>query len=199
MAVSIMTIREMIREAAAAFSQAGIESPRLDAEVLLARCLGVERLFLYTNPAHVLTEDQIREYRLLITRRMRREPVAYIVGFKEFWSLSLDVDRRVLIPRPETEILVEEALKIIAGSDNVIDKILDVGAGSGAIGLALASSLEHGHIFAVDISLGALRVARQNAEKLGLAERISFIAGNMTGPFSGKFDMIVSNPPYIAY
>ena len=104
----------------------------------------------------------------------------------------------MLIPRPETELLVEEALKIAACSDNVIKRILDVGAGSGAIGLALASSLPGVRIFAVDISPEALKVASGNAEKLDLGDRVSFVAGNLTEPFSGTFDMIVSNPPYIA-
>jgi release factor glutamine methyltransferase len=110
----------------------------------------------------------------------------------------LDVDRRVLIPRPETEILVEEALKIAVGFDNVTARILDVGVGSGAISLALASELKHVHIVGVDASPGAIVVAGNNARKLGLEHRVSFVVGDLTRPFSGAFDMVVSNPPYIA-
>ena len=192
------TIRDMLREAAAALAGAGIPVPRLDAEVLLAHCLGRERLFLFTNPEAAVPEGNVGPYRRLIARRLTGEPVAYIVGRKEFWSLPLDVDRRVLIPRPETEILVEEALKVVAASGNLRPEILDVGVGSGAISLALARELKDARICAVDISPEAIALARENAAKLGLLERISFIVGDMFEAISGPVDMIVSNPPYIA-
>jgi len=193
-----MTVRDILREAAAAFAAAGLTNPRLDAEVLLAHCLQKERLFLFAYPEHVLTETQACQYRTFVMRRVSREPVAYLVGRKEFWSLPLQVDRRVLIPRPETEILVEEALKIAAGFDNVTGKILDVGVGSGAISIVLAAELKNVRLFAVDISRDAVTVARNNAEALDLRDRIAFVVGNLTDCFSGIFDMIVSNPPYIA-
>ncbi len=192
-----MTVKDMLQEAVTAFSREGLPGPRLDAEVLLAHCLQKERLFLFTHQADPLTAGQIRQYRELAARRVSKEPVAYIIGYKEFWSLTLEVDRRVLIPRPDTEILVEEALKIAAASDNVTGRILDVGTGSGAIAIALASELKNTQIFASDISPGAIDVARRNAGRHALADRISFAVGDMTEPFGGVFDMIVSNPPYI--
>lgn len=193
-----MTILETLQEAAAAFTAAGLTGARLDAEVLLGHCLNKERLFFHTDPSYELTSDETDRYRQLVGRRLRREPVAYIVGHKEFWSLPFSVDRRVLIPRPETEILVEEVLKIATLSDNVATGILEIGIGSGAISIALASELKHVKIWSSDISLDAVRVAKQNAGKLGLADRITFLVGDMVKPFSGLFDVIVSNPPYIA-
>ena len=194
----VMTIREMLHEAVQAFTHAGLASPRLDAEVLLAHGLGQSRVFLFAHSEQTLTDEQVRTYRHFVSRRVEKEPVAYIVGYKEFWSFALDVDRRVLIPRPETEILVEEALKIAIDFDNVATRILDVGVGSGAISLALASELKHAHIVGVDASPGAIVVAGSNARKLGLEHRVSFVVGDLTRPFSGVFDMMVSNPPYIA-
>jgi len=192
-----MTLQDLLREAITTFTQAGLTGPYLDAEVLLSHCLGRERLFLYTNPDFALTDEQVRLYRDFVVRRLSKEPVAYIIGHKEFWSLSLEVDHRTLIPRPETEILIEEALKIVAGSDNVTNKILDVGVGSGAISIALASELINARLFAIDISPGAVIVAANNARKLGFGDRIAFVVGDLVHPFSGIFDMIVSNPPYI--
>lgn len=193
-----MTILEILQETIAAFSAAGLMGPRLDAEVLLAHCLGKERLFFLTDPQYKLTPHEMDRYRELVNRRLRREPVAYLVGFKEFWSIIFDVDRRVLIPRPETEILVEEVLKIATLSDNVTTTILEIGVGSGAISIALASELRQAKIISSDISFDAIRVAGQNARNVGLADRIAFAVGDMVKPFSGPFDIIVSNPPYIA-
>jgi release factor glutamine methyltransferase len=193
-----MNIQDMLQEAAMAFTRACLSGPRLDAEVLLAHCLKKDRVFLYTNKDCALTDDQVRDYRACVARRVLEEPVAYIVGYKEFWSLPLQVDSRVLIPRPDTEVLVEEALKIASASDNVIDKILDVGVGSGAISIALALELQNKHLFAVDVSPGAIAVAGDNARKFGIEDRISFVIGDLVKPFAGMFDMIVSNPPYIA-
>ena len=192
-----MTIQDLLQETIEAFAQAGLAGPRLDAEVLMAHCLGRDRVFLYTHRDTALTDEQIRLYRDFTARRLSKEPIAYIVGRKEFWSLPFDVDCRTLIPRPETEILVEEALKIVAGSDRIICKILDVGVGSGAISVALAAELMNARIFAIDISPDAVAIAAHNARKLGFRERIAFVIGDMTNPFSGIFDMIVSNPPYI--
>ena len=193
-----MTSREALQEASGALSRTGSASPRLDAEILLAHCLGKDRLFLLTDPQHPLTTDEIVHYRYLIHRRLDSEPIAYIIGRKPFWSLVLDVDRRVLIPRPETELLVEEVLKILASSGNVTPDILDVGTGSGAIALALAASLPRARLTATDLSLDALAVACGNAKKAGLAHRVAFVAADMFEPFGGTFDIVVSNPPYIA-
>jgi len=192
-----MTIRDILQDAAASLRDAGFISPRLDAEILLAHSLGKERLFFFTNPDHVLTNDDILRFRRLLVRRLGREPVAYIVGSKPFWSLVLDVDRRVLIPRPETEILVEEVLKIASRSDNVSTGIVDVGTGSGAISLAFASELQQVRLTATDISPEAIQAARANARKVGLDHRIAFVVGDMVRCFAGPFDMLVSNPPYI--
>jgi release factor glutamine methyltransferase len=193
-----MNLRDTLNDAILAFTNAGLPGPHLDAEILLAHCLKKERLFLFTHPSHELTDQEVETYRQLVDRRLSREPVAYILGVKEFWSLPLHVDNRVLIPRPETEILVEEALKLVVVGDHVPARILDVGVGSGAISIALASELKNVHIVAADISQGAIAVALSNTRRLCLEDRISFVVGDMVNPFSGIWDMIVSNPPYIA-
>ena len=193
-----MKIRELIHQAARDLEAVGCRTPRLDAEVLLAHCLGSDRLHLYTNADTRLPETDIERFLRFASRRRQGEPVAYIIGRKEFWSAVFEVDRRVLIPRPETEILVEECLKVLDAADSGDPRILDLGTGSGAIGVTLAAERKNARVVATDISPEALAVARQNARRCKVETRMAFLAGNLFAPLSGKFDMIASNPPYIS-
>jgi len=189
---------DIIQKAVRDFTLAGIPSPHLDAELLLAFCLGYDRLEFFKNPALPVDENTRAKFEKLAARRRQWEPVAYLVGRKEFWSLVLDVNNAVLIPRPDTEVVVEEALKIAGKIGVAAVRILDIGTGSGALALALAKELKRAQIVATDISAAALAVAKRNAQKLALDGQIDFRQGNLFAPITGLFDIIVSNPPYIA-
>jgi release factor glutamine methyltransferase len=183
-------VREALDAAVDALTAAGVEEPRLDAELLLGEAMGWERAALVVDPNAEVPPAAGRRFGEMVRRRLRREPVAYILGRKGFRHLELTVDRRVLIPRPETELLVEVALELRQA------RILDVGTGSGAIALAIADELPECEVAATDTSLGALEVARANAERLGLTERVEFIEGTL--PEEGEFDLILANLPYVA-
>jgi release factor glutamine methyltransferase len=189
------TVREALEAATDALAAGGVEDARLDAEVLLAEAGGVERARLIAEPGAGLPAAASRRYGEMVRRRLRREPVAYILGRKGFRRLELAVDRRVLVPRPETELLVELALELEPA------RLLDVGTGSGAIALAVADELPATEVTATDTSAAALEVARANAARLGLADRVRFLAG--TVPPAGEldpagYDLIVANLPYVA-
>jgi len=194
------TILSLLKWTTAYFSSHGIDNPRSTAEVLLAHVLELKRIDLYLQYDRPMHADELKSYKQLIKRRVAREPVAYITGTREFWSLDFKVNRHVLIPRPETECLVEAALAIIenkGGSDPLF--ILELGTGSGAVVTALASQAPGHRYYASDISIEALKVARQNSASLGQAG-INFFAGHWLAPVrcsKGCFDLIVSNPPYI--
>ncbi|MBN1662645.1 MAG: peptide chain release factor N(5)-glutamine methyltransferase [Deltaproteobacteria bacterium] len=192
-----MNVATILNQTTKDFENNGLASPRLDAEVLLARLLKVDRLDLFKYPERELTDKELADFHPWVYRRRMGEPVAYITGRKEFWSLELIVNPDVLIPRPDTEILVEEVLKYYKDSDKTDARILDVGTGSGAIIIALAAELKNASLSACDISSKAIQVALRNAEAHSLAHRIAFFAGDMFAPVSGLFDGIVSNPPYI--
>lgn len=184
------TVGDALGAATDALVAMGVPEGRLDAEVLLAAASGRGRASLIADPSGPVPPAVARLYGEFVRRRLRREPVAYIVGTKGFRRIELAVDRRVLVPRPETELLVEVALERRPG------RVLDVGTGSGAIALALADELPEAKIFATDTSPGALEVARANAERLGLAERVHFEAG--TVPVGEAFDLVLANLPYVA-
>ena len=192
-----MNIREIIQQTTVSFAESGHGTPRLDAEVLLSHCLSADRTGLYSNPAEQIGEERREEFLHLVARRRQGEPIAYIVGEKEFWSLSFAVDDRVLVPRPETEVLVEEVLAVCKAVKGKDLKILEIGAGSGVISVSLASELKEALFWATDISEGALAVAERNAARHGVAGRITFLRGDLFAPVSGSFHIIVSNPPYI--
>ncbi|HOJ52393.1 MAG TPA: peptide chain release factor N(5)-glutamine methyltransferase [Syntrophales bacterium] len=192
-----MQLREVIRLAAQRLREAGIFTSVLDAEVLLAHVLGVQRTFLYSHPDYRLTEEEKWRYEELVNRRLGHEPIAYLVGEKEFWSRTFKVDGRVLIPRPETERLVEAALSLARGFSPQRLKIIDVGTGSGAIGITMAAELEKVWVLATDLSPEALCVARENAQRLGVREKIDFLLSSGLSAISGVFHLILSNPPYI--
>ncbi len=184
------TTREALEAATEAMLAAGVEDPRLDAEVLLAEATGRERAALVAAGDAEVPPKAARLLGEMVRRRLRREPVAYIVGRKGFRGIELAVDPRVLVPRPETELLVEVALERSPAS------VLDVGTGSGAVALAVAAELPDCGVTATDTSPGALAVARANAERLGLAERVRFVAGSL--PEACSFDLVLANLPYVA-
>jgi release factor glutamine methyltransferase len=180
------------------FRAAGIDSPELDARLLVAHALGLDHAGLAAAGARVLDRGETDAIAALARRRLRREPVARILGSKEFWSLQLRVDAATLVPRPETETVVEAALAAIDadGARSRALRIADLGTGCGALLLALLTELPRSSGIGTDISFAALAVARDNAQRLRLT-RAAFLAGDMTAALSGPFDVIVVNPPYI--
>jgi release factor glutamine methyltransferase len=184
-------IGDALRAAVDAMKAAGVETPRLDAELLLAEATGWQRARLAANPEEEIPPAATRRFAEMVRRRLRREPVAYILGRQGFRRLELAVDPRVLIPRPETELLVELALELRPRS------VLDVGTGSGAVALAIAAELPDCAVSATDTSAAALAVARDNAERLDLAARIEFHQGTLP-PSAEGFDLVVANLPYVA-
>jgi release factor glutamine methyltransferase len=185
------TVRDALDSALIALTAAGVDSPRLDAELLLADAMGVDRAAIVADPRRGLEPEQARRFQEHARRRVQREPVAYILGRKGFRTIDLLVDARVLIPRPETEHLVEAALGLPNGS-----RVADVGTGSGAVALALKAERPDLDIVATDSSEGALQVARRNASELGLD--IELVHGDLLEPVSGHVDAVLSNPPYVA-
>lgn len=195
------TLMDYLGLAAGHLKASGIESHRLDAEVLLADILGVDRIQLYVQHDRPLNKDEIDAYRRNIARRARREPVAYITGTREFYSIDFKVDRRCLVPRPETEHLVEAALSEIgqrfAGKSVV--KVADIGTGSGAIAVSIALHAPQARVTAVDIDPQALQIAALNVERMGVAGRVRLVRGDLLNPLRDEvYDAILSNPPYIA-
>jgi len=179
---------------AAVLRAAGIATAALDADVLLAHVLGVSKESLYAHPDTEMSHGAMRRYRDLIARRATGEPVAYLRGFKEFYGLRFTVDPRVLIPRPETETLVDAAREIIAGRAL---NLADVGTGSGAVAIAIAAHELSVHVIATDISLDALAVARENTLRNGVADRIELREGDLLAPLSEPMDVVVANLPYL--
>jgi release factor glutamine methyltransferase len=175
----------------------GSEFPRLDAEVLLAHALGCKRIELYTRHDQEATGDARAKFKDLIRRRVEGCPVAYLVGRKEFFSLPFEVNPAVLIPRPDTECLVVECLRL--AKEMPQPRVLDIGAGSGAIAVAVAHQHKRARVTAVDVSAEALAVAKRNADRNGVAERIRFLQGDLFAPIPAgeRFDFILSNPPYV--
>ncbi len=195
------TIIKLVQWATTYFNNHDVDSPRATAEILLAHVLNTRRIDLYLRYDQPLIPAELELFKALIKRRLNREPVAYILESKEFWSMDLHVTRDVLIPRPETECLVEKTLELLAQDSNLESKlILELGTGCGAVILALASENPRHSYWATDISIKAIRVARQNARQNDLDGKVHFITGDWFAPLRSKpglFDLIVSNPPYI--
>jgi release factor glutamine methyltransferase len=185
------SVGEALAAATDALAAAGCETPRLDSELLLAAASGWDRAALTADPDAGVEPAPARRFGEMVRRRVRREPVAYILGRKGFRRIELAVDRRVLIPRPETELLVEVALELRPG------RVLDVGTGSGAVALAVADELPEAKIVATDTSAPALDLARENAARLGLAERVAFEQASLPAG-GGEFDLLVANLPYVS-
>lgn len=197
-------------------ASAGLDTPRLDSEVLLAHVLGWTRAQLYAYPERSLADVERLRYEQFIERRFAHEPVAYLVGRKAFYGLELTVDRRVLIPRPETELVVDLALDLILQADRQRDlalsgnghraqaalvdpvTIADIGTGSGAIALAIAANTKEAVLYASDISEAALALAQENAARHGLVHRVTFLHGDLLSPLQNPVDLIVANLPYVA-
>ena len=196
MAQETWTIQKILKWTTEFFTEKQVEAPRLSAEILLAHCLEYPRIHLYTRHDQPLNPSELAGFRELVKRRAAREPVAYIVGNKDFWTLELAVNPHVLIPRPETETLVEAALEILAKNPYPLN-VLDLGTGSGAIILALAKERPEHRYMAVDFSPQALETARANAQKHNLA--VDFFRGSWFEAVRclDRFDVVVSNPPYI--
>ena len=203
-----LTINEMIQEVAAILADAGVSSPRLDAELIVAHCLGIERDMLPLKRRETPSEEQIQRVRSLASRRANREPIQYILGHREFWSIDLIVRKGVLIPRPETETLVEAAIEHLnarshPGRTAARPLILDIGTGCGAIAIAIAKELDRRcSIIATDISRSAVVVARMNVSRRDLADVITLVQCDTADALSadalaGKVDLVVCNPPYI--
>ena len=186
-----MRIREVLLQGSRALSSCGIEDPDLEAELLLRHTLGIDRARLYLESDEELPPDKVEGFHVLLGRRLEHEPAAYITNSREFFGLELYVDPRVLIPRPESELLVEKALERKPGL------ICDVGTGSGAIAVALAMGLPNARVYAIDISPDALEVAAMNCRRHGVADRVHLLCGDMLTPLPEPVDLIVANPPYV--
>jgi release factor glutamine methyltransferase len=192
-----MTPHELVAEIAASLAAAGIENARAEAWLLLAAATGRERVALIAGAPEPLTVEQRARLEDVVRRRRAREPLAYILGEKEFWSLPFEVGPAVLLPRPESETVVEAALAQLPERDRPL-RLLDLGVGSGCLLLALLSELPRANGLGVDDSAAALALARRNAERLGLAGRADFRQGHWGAGVRERFDVIVSNPPYVA-
>jgi release factor glutamine methyltransferase len=185
------------------FGQSGIESPRLCAEILLAHALQCQRIHLYTRYEQVPGDDDRARFRALVKRAATGYPIAYLTGTKEFFSLTFEVSPDVLIPRPETEILVERTIDLARKSPGELHSILDLGTGSGCIAVSLAKHLPEARVYASDVSPAALQIAQRNAGRHAVAQRIEFRCGSLFEPWESNpeppaFDIVVCNPPYIA-
>lgn len=192
----VWTIGSLLRWTQQYFSTKGVESPRLDAEVLLSHILQKERIYLYVHFDEPLEGAELARFREMVKQRVKRVPVAYIIGEREFMGLPFKVSPAVLVPRPDTEILVEAVIKELGEKTDPV--FADIGTGSGAIVLSILKNIENAQAAAVDISADALMVAKENAQRLELSERVDFFQGDLYEPVRGRiFDAIVSNPPYI--
>ena len=198
-----MTVLEALNWATGRLKEGEIENPRLNAELLLAYSLGLNREGFYIHLRDPVGETETKAMEELVRRRLSGEPLQYILGCQEFWSIDIRVDPRVLIPRPDTELLVEQALLALSRMESERDPtVLEIGTGSGAIAIAIAREVRNAFVFASDISGEAVQTARSNAGEAGVSGRIAFIHGDLFNPFrclAGRepFDIILSNPPYI--
>jgi release factor glutamine methyltransferase len=191
-----LTVGDVLKASTEYLARKGVPSPRVDAQHLVARAFGVSRLDLYLQHDRPLTDAELAAARELVRRRGMREPLAYVLGDWDFRRLTLTTDRRALIPRPETEIVVDRCLALLDGAGS--PEVLDVGTGSGAIALAIASEHPGVHVVAIDASEDALALAAENAERTGLADRVTLGRHDLlTGLPGGPYDLVVSNPPYV--
>jgi release factor glutamine methyltransferase len=192
-----LTVIEVLKAASGHLQKHGSDSARLDAEVLLARALGVRRLDLYLQFDRPLSDEELSAYRELTRRRAGGEPVAYLVGHKEFMALDFEVNPAVLVPNPDTEVLVQRAVEISRHAEHAL-RVADVGTGSGNIAIAVAHYAPQVEVWAGDISRDALEVASRNVAKHGLTERVHLACGDLLDPLPGSFDLVCANLPYVA-
>ncbi len=196
----MLTILEAIQKTTGYFERKGIESARVNAELLLAEVLGKKRLELYLSYDQPLKENEMNKYRSVIARRGKFEPLQYIIGHTEFFGYKICVDQSVLIPRPESEVLIEMVIDDFGDKENLT--LLDIGTGSGCLSIALAKKLNNVHITAVDISYKAARLAEYNAKINEIADKIKFLTADINSIVSGdvndQYDIVISNPPYVS-
>jgi release factor glutamine methyltransferase len=195
-----VTVRDALREARARLVAAGVPSPDLDAALLLAETIGVRRERLALDPDRALTDDERARFDALVARRAERRPMAQLLGRAEFWSLEFKVTADTLSPRPETEMLVEEAVKALRGVERPV--VVDVGTGTGCIAIAIAKELPSATVHAIDLSPAALAVASENVRRHGVESRVRLHEGDLFAPLAGvvapgTVDVVVSNPPYV--
>lgn len=191
----MLTVLEIIKRTSDFLASKGVESPRLNAELLIGHALERKRMQLYLEFERPLAEAELEKIRPLVRRRAQREPLQYIVGETEFCGLKLKVDRRALIPRPETEYLIE---LVVGACSAPPARILDLGTGTGAIALALAKAFPESRVLATDVSADALALARENCAATGFDERVSFVQSDWFSAVPAEpFDLVVSNPPYL--
>ncbi len=190
-----MIVREALTRAKKAFASGNIEDARLESELLLRYALRIGQVQLYQEPDRRLAPREEADFWRLVERRLGGEPTAYITGRREFYGLSFSVDSSVLVPRPESELLVAEALQI--ARSRPVTRVAEIGTGCGAIAIILALSLPEARIYATDISAPALKVARLNCQNHGVADRICLLTGDMLDPLPGPVDLIVANLPYV--
>jgi release factor glutamine methyltransferase len=194
-----VTVREVIQRSAEFLQRHGVDSPRLQAELLLSHLLKLPRLQLYLNHDRPLTEQETTALRALVQRRAKREPLQHLVGSTSFCGIELAVSPAALIPRPETETLAELAVAALAKCNSPLPVVLDFGAGTGCLAIALVAQCKIAQVHALDLSEAALMLARMNAERHGLSARVNFHLGDgfRALPSELRFDLLVSNPPYI--
>jgi release factor glutamine methyltransferase len=192
-----LTVLEVLKLAADHFQKHGSDSARLDAEVLLAHALGMRRLDLYLKFDRVLSETELSKYRALTAKRAKGEPVAYLVGHKEFMGLDFVVTPAVLVPNPDTEVLVQRAVELAREAGGPL-RIADVGTGSGCIAIAIAHYAQNAEVVASDVAQDALEIAAQNVAAHGLGDRVKLVCGDLMAPFTGSFDIVCANLPYVA-
>jgi release factor glutamine methyltransferase len=198
------TVRKLLEWTPGFFEKKGVDQPRLSAELLLSHVLGVPRIGLYTGYDRIVGERQLAQFRDLVRRAGEQEPIAYLTGKAHFFSLEFSVNRHVLIPRPDTETLVENVLQTVRHQPGLeAPRVLELCTGSGCVAAAIAKNLKSAMVLAIDISADAAAVARENVAQLGLGDRVTIEVGDLFEPLkkivdAGPFDMIVANPPYIA-
>ena len=192
-----MKIRQTYSDAVARLHAAGVPEAEIEARLLIQHAAGLDTTAFLTSLDSHFPECRRRTLAELLRRRARREPLAYLIGHKEFFGRDFDVDNRVLIPRPETELLVELAIEFAMSLGGVIVRIVDIGTGSGVLAVTLAAELPDAEVAAIDIDEDALAVARRNAEKLGVGDRVAFVHADFNDLSGDRFAIVVSNPPYI--
>ena len=192
-----MTVLEVLKLAADHLQKHGSDSARLDAEVLLAHTLGLRRLDLYLKFDRPLSEPELNAYRALTVKRAKGEPVAYLVGHKEFMGLDFVVTPAVLVPNPDTEVLVQRAVELAREAGRPL-RVADVGTGSGCIAIAIAHYAPNVEVAASDVAQDALEVAAQNVAAHGLGDRVKLVCGDLMAPLTGSFDIVCANLPYLA-
>ena len=190
-----MNIENILIEGTNTLKQSGVSNPQLDCEILLSNSINKDKKYIILNPKQILNDEQLSDFKSLIERRKKGEPIAYLINKKEFWNNEFFVNKDVLIPRPDTELIVEEVLKIY--SKNTHLQVLDIGTGSGCILLSILKERKYFYGTGIDISKKSINVSKFNAKKLNLVNRIKFFHSSVDNFNAGKYDLVVSNPPYI--